>query len=233
MNHHTSLISTSTATNNENLLTGTSVEAAHYPCINRETVGSPCIIRYIVGSREPSYLAGIAVPDANRSVDAAGVELVGTQRQRNPTDSLSDFMIYCKSPSQPLDRNWRSRRDRANFQSDGEARTSVCPARAQRKTKPPSPLLRRFSSRGGLSSPAASFGFDSGFGLVKSFPRRRRAGAGAADTASGASGSARRPDPDRTAFCAGPRSLVVAGLRRRVGREVLAPPHGTGTEGLA
>lgn len=164
------------------------------PCVIRETVGSPCLIRYIVGSREPSYLAGIAVPDANRSVGAAGVELVGTQRQRNPTDSLSDFYDYCKSPSQLLDRNWRSRCDRANFQSDGEARTSVCPARAQRKTKPPSPLLRRFSSTGVLSSPLAGFGFGSGFGLVMSFPRRRRA------DASGASGSARRLDPDSTAF---------------------------------
>jgi len=106
VNHHTLLISTSTATNNENLLTGTSVEADHYPCIIREIVGSPCIIRecwspciirYIAVSREPSYLAGIAVPDANRSVGAAGVELVGTQRQRNPTDSLTDFMITVRA----------------------------------------------------------------------------------------------------------------------------------------
>jgi hypothetical protein len=73
----------------------------------RDIVGNPCIIRYIVGSREPSYLAGIAVPDANRSVDAAGVELVRTRRQRNPTNSLSDFMITVR-----LHRNWRSRRDR-------------------------------------------------------------------------------------------------------------------------
>lgn len=39
-------------------------------------------------SGEPSYLARVAVPDADGAVSAAGVKLVGTHRQRDPTDSL-------------------------------------------------------------------------------------------------------------------------------------------------
>jgi hypothetical protein len=44
-------------------------------------------------SGEPSYLARVAVPDADGAVSAAGVKLVGTHRQRDPTDSLQRWTI--------------------------------------------------------------------------------------------------------------------------------------------